>query len=156
MAEADVRQVIKEKLHSRRGRNMVTFFVFVIISAGLWFVMSLNDTSQRDYSVNVTVAGLPYGETFCLENGDTINADGNLGVYHVIVKERGIMQIRGRNKHNKTLEFNFTDFQHAGNGVFYLSSSKMESALQEYLGNRTVIVTWKPSIVTFKSASDLR
>ena len=151
MAEGDVKQVIKAKLHSRRGRDLITFFVFVIISSGLWLVMSLNDTSQRIYSIHVEVEDLPHDESFYLENGRMIGTDGDIGIYTVVMKERGILLLKNNKRLDRALKLKFTDFRRDNNGVFYLSSAKMEAALQEYFGERAVIITWNPSVVAFKS-----
>lgn len=154
MAEGEVRQALKEKISSKRGRNFVTFLIFVAISCGLWVVMSLNDTTQREYPIHVAVADLPSGRSYCHDDNTPIDSDGDLGVYTVLVKERGLFHKFSSKKRTNPLVVNFTDFNSSKEGVFFLTSAKMEFVLQEYLGNDAIIVTWKPSIVSFKEKTD--
>lgn len=153
MAESDVRQALKEKISSKRGQNLITFLIFVVIAAGLWVVMSLNDTTQREYPLNVFVADLPEDISFCDDDDKPIAHDGDLGVFTVIVKERGLFHKSIAKKSSLPLVVNFTDFKGSRDSIFYLPSAKMESALQDYLGDNAVIVTWKPSVVSFKVSS---
>lgn len=152
MAETDVRQVLKEKLHSRPGRDMITFLIFVVISGILWFVTSLNDTSRREYTVTIAVTDLPAGKYFYIDNGEKIGKNGVIGQYSVSVKEKGILRLNSYRNNTGIIKFNFSDFQESSNGVYYLSSSMMEAALQDFLGDNTVIITWKPLVVMFQSA----
>ncbi len=150
MAESEVRQGLKEKISSKRGQNFITFLIFVAIASGLWIVMSLNDTTQREYPIHVAVADLPEGITYCHDDNTPIDSNGDLGIYTVIVKERGLFHKSFAKKNPLPLVINFTDFNSSKDGVFYLTSAKMETALQEYLGDNAIIVTWKPSVVSFK------
>lgn len=152
MTSTDNKPSITQKFHTPRGLNMMTFFVFLLISAGLWFVMSLNDTMERQYSITVEVVDLPQNSDvqFFLESGEKIGRDGYLGKYMAEVKEKGIKHLSKKNTDNSSLKVHFTDFQQTTEGYYYLPSSKMEAALQNYLGEGVVIVTWKPSVVAFK------
>lgn len=150
MADNDVKQVLKEKISSKRGQNFLTFLIFLVIASGLWIVMSLNDTKQREYSISVAVSGLPEGGKFVHDDNTLIGSDGILGVYKVIVKERGLFSKSHKKTKSLPLNLNFTDFQRSNDGSFYLPTAKMESAMQTYLGENVIIVTWKPSVISFK------
>ena len=154
MVDSDVKQALKDKIHSQRGRNLITFCIFVVIATGLWFVMSLNDTTQREYPVRVVVADMPEGITYCNDDDIIIGNDGYLGTYTVVVKEKGIFHHSDNLSKSNPLIINFTDFYSSKDGALYLTSAKMEAALQNYLGDNVIIVTWKPSIVAFKIAPD--
>lgn len=143
---------IREHIHSKKGRNMMTFIVFLLISAGLWYVMSVNDTVERQYDLDVVVMDMPrdVDMDFYLENDSLIGPDGNLGKYTIVVKEQALSNWRKKNVTGRPLNLHFTDFRQTIDGSFYLPSAKMEGALDEYFGKGMVIVTWKPSIVAFK------
>lgn len=55
---------IKQKATSGRGRSIFTFLIFLLISTIFWFMMTLNETIQRDYRLPIEIAEIPAGTTF--------------------------------------------------------------------------------------------
>ncbi|MDE7119568.1 MAG: hypothetical protein K2O10_03070, partial [Muribaculaceae bacterium] len=52
-------ETIKEGLRTVKGRNALTFFIFLLISAVFWVLMALNDEVQHDYKLQLRLAGFP-------------------------------------------------------------------------------------------------
>lgn len=50
---------IIEQVKSPRGRNFMTFLLFLVISMVLWIVMTLNEESTRDLRCAVSVSNVP-------------------------------------------------------------------------------------------------
>lgn len=76
---------IEELLHSRRGKNVVTFLVFLVISAAMWTVLSLNEELQRDIRCTVKITNLPDSVTRISPIPEAIN---------VSVRARGTQLMR--------------------------------------------------------------
>ena len=50
---------IRSELRTTKGRNILTFLVFLVISAFFWLLMALNDETQQDYRVPVRLEDFP-------------------------------------------------------------------------------------------------
>ncbi len=50
---------IYNSLRSPRGKSVLTFLAFLVISTILWVVMSLNEDTQRDLSCRVVITNVP-------------------------------------------------------------------------------------------------
>ncbi len=47
------------RLKSREGRNVITFLVFLVLSAVLWVILALNEDTQRDLRCGVRITNVP-------------------------------------------------------------------------------------------------
>ena len=54
----------KRLLHSSRGKDVLIFVLFLLVSYVFWVVMSLNDDMQRDVSIGLEITDVPRGTTF--------------------------------------------------------------------------------------------
>lgn len=66
-------QSIKAKLHTRSGRNALTFMAFIGLSAVLWAVMVLNEEVQRDVRCTVRVTHQPDSVTIISDYPEAVN-----------------------------------------------------------------------------------
>jgi len=55
----DIFRKFRDGLHSSRGHSLLTFFVFLVISAMLWWVTALNDEAQADVRMSVKITHVP-------------------------------------------------------------------------------------------------
>lgn len=46
-------------IHSSRGKDVLIYLLFLLVSYGFWVVMSLNDDSQRDIDVKLEITDVP-------------------------------------------------------------------------------------------------
>ena len=54
---------LKEFLSSSKGRDILLYLVFVIISFAFWAILSLNNLIQDNYKVRFRITGIPQGVT---------------------------------------------------------------------------------------------
>lgn len=54
-------------LRSSRGRDVLVFFAFALVSYGFWVILSLNDDVQRELHVRLEITDVPEGVTFISE-----------------------------------------------------------------------------------------
>lgn len=50
---------VRELLHSSRGKDVIVFLLFTLVSYVFWVIMSLNDDAQRDLEVKLEITDVP-------------------------------------------------------------------------------------------------
>lgn len=66
---------LNQVLHSQQGRNVITFLIFVVISAVLWIVQSLNEEAQRDLRLHIQLTNVPDSVTRISKVPEYINVN---------------------------------------------------------------------------------
>lgn len=62
-------------LRSSRGRDVLIFCAFVLVSYGFWVILSLNDDVQRELHVKLEIANVPEDVTFITEPPHSIQVN---------------------------------------------------------------------------------
>ena len=109
---------------------MLTFAVFVGISAMFWLILTLNDSVQDGCIVYVRINNKPDSVTFISEVPKTI---------HVEVRDKGSSLMRSMWMKKPTVNFNFREL--AEKGQFICSRSDMMAALKETFGGNATIIS---------------
>lgn len=115
---------------SSRFRSILTFTVFVGISALFWLILTLNESVQDSCVVNVKIVNKPDSVTFISEVPKTI---------HVEVKDKGSSLMRSSWLKKPTVSFSFREF--ADKGQMTCSKSDIMSALKETFGSSATILS---------------
>lgn len=115
---------------STRFRSVLTFAVFVGISAMFWLIMTLNDSVQDGCIVNLRISNKPDSITFISEVPKTV---------HVEVKDKGSSLMRTMWMKTPTVSLNFREL--ADHGQFICSNSDMMAALKETFGTNATIIS---------------
>lgn len=115
---------------SSRFRSMLTFMVFVGISAMFWLILTLNDSVQDSCVVNVKISNKPDSVTFISEIPKTI---------HVEVKDKGSSLMRSMWMKTPTMNLNFREL--ADHGQLICSRSDIMAALKETFGTNATIIS---------------
>lgn len=116
--------------NSSKFRSVVTYFVFVGISALFWLILTLNDSVQDSCLVNVKIVNKPDSITFISEVPKTI---------HVEVKGKGSSLMRSMWMKTPTVNLNFREL--ADKGQLICSKSDIMSALKETFGTNATIIS---------------
>lgn len=115
---------------SSRFRSLLSFAVFVGISALFWIIMTLNDSVQDNCIVNVRIINKPDSVTFISEVPKTI---------HVEVKDKGSSLMRTIWMKTPTVNLNFREL--ADKGQMICSNSDIMAALKETFGSSASIIS---------------
>lgn len=115
---------------SSRFRGVLTFAVFVGISAMFWLILTLNDSVQDGCVVHIRITNKPDSVTFISEVPKTI---------HVEVNDKGSSLMRTMWMKTPTVNLNFREL--AYEGQFICSRSDMMAALKETFGTNATIIS---------------
>lgn len=126
---------IREGLRSAKGRNVLTFFVFLLISTVFWFLLALNDYVQKDYAVPVQIENFPSEATIL---------SGQNPVLSITVKDKGSDLMKFSWGNNPSMKLNFADFAQPNDSTLLLSPAKLNSAVRGIFGTGATIVATRP------------
>lgn len=132
----DIRHMLdkaKAAIMSQRGRNVLTFLLFVLISLVLWIVMTLNEEVQKDLKCRVEIVNKPDSVTMVSYLPETIN---------VSVKTRGTDMVKYHFGSSPVLRIDYKYYIH-GNTID-LGESDMRTLLRQLFGSGAMISNINP------------
>ena len=116
--------------NSSRFRSILLFAVFVGIAALFWLILTLNDSVQNGFMVNVRITDKPDSVTFISEVPKHL---------HVEVRDKGSNLMRTAWFRNPTVNLSFREL--ADGGQLICTRSDMMSALKEVFGGGASILS---------------
>ncbi len=120
--------------HTARGRNVVTFLIFLLISTFFWFLMALNDELQRDMSLPVAFENKPEDVTLLVP--EPIMVD-------LTIKDKGSALLRYRWSKPPQLKFNFEEVNSPG-GKLVITPQRANNAIRSIFGQQATVVSLNP------------
>ncbi len=126
------------KIHSAatsaRGKEILLFLLFLMISYVFWLLLTLNNEMQEDIDVPVEIAGIP----------DSVTVISNVpDVIKVSVRDKGSALVKYKLGTMKTMKINWSDYSSSKN-KFLLNKADLGAKLREYFGSGSQIVTMLP------------
>lgn len=121
-------------LKTPRGKDVVTYLVFVCVAFVFWLLLSLDTEVQRDYDIPFQITEIPDSVTMISTPPTTIN---------VGVQAKGSQLLRFNWGRIAPLKINFREFVDDENN-WSVSSVKLESKMREYFGNSVLINSIRP------------
>lgn len=115
---------------SSKFRSLLTFAVFVAISALFWLILTLNDSVQTGCLVNIKITNKPDSVTFISDVPKTM---------HIEVKAKGSAIMRTAWLRTPSVDLDFKEL--ADNGQLVCSRSDIMSALKETFGFGATILS---------------
>lgn len=148
---SSIKNLFNKALNYRPGRETITFMVFLLISAGLWLVMTLNDEERHDYTLSINIEKLPHQMTITTSHG-------RLPQIVVQVREKALNNFTRRLTGDQTIDIEFADFTIADGHQLTLSSSQLTALLhQEFSGETTILKHYPDSLsIPFTVEAPLR
>ena len=134
---------LKEFLSSSKGRDILLYLVFVIISFAFWAILSLNNLIQDNYKVRFRITGIPQGVTMINDYPREFN---------VTVKNNGYVLLKYMIGDNPEITVDFKEYAN-GNGQMLISRQEMEDMLVAEFGSGTSIVSFSPESLSIKYTS---
>lgn len=134
---------LKEFLSSSKGRDILLYLVFVVISFAFWAILSLNNLIQDNYKVMFRITGIPQGVTMINDYPREFN---------VTVKNNGYVLLKYMIGDNPEITVDFKEYAN-GNGQMLISRQEMEDMLVAEFGSGTSIVSFSPESLSIKYTS---
>ena len=126
---------VKEGLRTVKGRNALTFLVFLAISAVFWVLMALNDEVQHDYRLKLKLAGFPENMTIISGANPTVS---------VSVKDKGSALMKFTWNTQPELTVNYDEFSKAGDHNLLMTQAQLNSAVRNIFGSSATIIAVRP------------
>lgn len=130
---------IKEILHSKKGRNALTFLAFLVLSTVLWIVMSLNEEVQRDIRCTVRITNVPDSVTRISPLPEAIN---------VSVRSRGTELMRYWWSRTPQISLDYKLYQ-KGNKIQF-GESAMRAFFRAMVGSSSQVLAVSPDTLTIE------
>ena len=116
---------VKEGLRTVKGRNALTFFIFLVISSVFWVLMALNDEVQKDYKLPLKFTGFPDDVTIIAGAHPTVT---------VTVKDKGSALMKYSWGRTPTLTISYDDFNRTEHNHLVLSQAQLNASLRNLFG----------------------
>lgn len=126
---------IAEGLRTAKGRNILTFFIFLAISTVFWFLLALNDDVQEDYALPVSLDNFPEEVTILSGYNPTIN---------LTVKDKGSSLMKFAWGNTPGMKLRFDDFSRLDDTTLLLTSAQLNSAVRGIFGTGATLVSIRP------------
>lgn len=131
-----------EILHSRKGKNAITFLVFIVLSAILWVVQSLNEEIQQDIRCTVKITNVPDSVTRITPIPEAIN---------VSVKARGTQLLKYWWSHTPQISLDYRTYKKTDKIQF--GENGMKAFFRNVVGQGSEVLSVTPDSlsITFTS-----
>lgn len=134
----DIKQKIKVAATSNRGRNILTFAVFLVISTIFWFIMALSNEVQHEFEVPLKINKIPKDVTILNNIPAKISVN---------VKDKGIALIRWDWGKIPNLDLDYSQFRNNGQNLF-MNSTQLTGIVRSIFGGTANIVEIKPDSIS--------
>lgn len=125
---------IKQFFSSARGRDVLIYLLFVVVSFAFWIVLTLGNSIQNHYKVKIQIVGLPENTTIISDYPETMD---------VSVKNSGYAFVKYMIGDAPTVSINFMDYAD-GQGRLIVSKQALDELLRGVFGNDASIETFTP------------
>lgn len=125
----------REGLRSARGRNVLTFLIFLFISTIFWFLLALNDDIQKDFTVPVELEDFPSNYTIL---------SGYNPVLNLTIKDKGSDLMKYSWGKKPVMKLRLSDFTRTDDSTLIISASKLHTAIRNEFGTGGNIVSLRP------------
>ena len=122
-------------IRSPRGRDAMMFFVFLVVSAALWFVLALNEEEQYDVRLPVKITHVPDSVTLITPGPEALN---------VSLRARGTQLMKMNFGTLPTVNIDFRGFR--SNGKLHLSSADLKALARTAVGGSQVSVVYPDTL----------
>lgn len=120
---------------TQRGKNILTFGVFLVISSVLWVVLSLNEEDQMDIRMPITFDRMPDSVTIVTTPPEFVN---------VSLRARRTDLLKSTFGRNPSLHIDWRSYHTRGS--IALSSAEMKTLARNVVGGATVLAVTPDSL----------
>lgn len=133
---------IRDRMFSPKGKNIMVFCVFILISTLLWMVMALNEDVQRDIKTDIRITNCPDSITRVSDIPEWIN---------ISVKGMGTQLFAYGLGHRPCIDIDYRQYER--NGVISLKPDQLRGLARRHFGQNATVLSINPDslYVTFTS-----
>lgn len=133
-------RLFRDFLFSRTNKELLIFVFFIALSGIFWLSMTLNETYEQEFSIPVTVVGVPKNIVLTSEETDTIR---------MTIRDKGItLAAYMYGDMLKNVKINFKPYAH-NNGTGIVTTSELQKIVYQHLVNSSKIISTKPDKLEF-------
>jgi hypothetical protein len=133
-------RLFRDFLFSRTNKELLIFVFFLALSGIFWLSMTLNETYEQEFSIPVTVVGVPKNIVLTSEETDTIR---------MTIRDKGItLAAYMYGDMLKNVKINFKPYAH-NNGTGIVTTSELQKIVYQHLVNSSKIISTKPDKLEF-------
>lgn len=133
MKKENFKLFIFNKKNSQRSKDLLLYLIFLLISFIFWLLLTLNNSIQKDFIIDVNVKSIPDSTTLINEMPAQIRAS---------IKDKGSSLLKYSLGRHPVTSINFQDYSE--NGVFRVSSVELKSIIRDIFGSNATIYTISP------------
>lgn len=133
-------RLFRDFLFSRTNKELLIFVFFIALSGIFWLSMTLNETYEQEFSIPVTVVGVPKNIVLTSEETDTIR---------MTIRDKGItLAAYMYGDMLKNVKINFKPYAH-NNGTGIVTTSELQKIVYQHLVSSSKIISTKPDKLEF-------
>lgn len=133
-------RLFRDFLFSRTNKELLIFVFFIALSGIFWLSMTLNETYEQEFSIPVTVVGVPKNIVLTSEETDTIR---------MTIRDKGItLAAYMYGDMLKNVKINFKPYAHS-NGTGIVTTSELQKIVYQHLVSSSKIISTKPDKLEF-------
>ena len=119
---------------SQRGRNALTFIVFLVISAVFWLIVALNNEATREFEVPLKINNIPSDVTILSDVPSKISVD---------IKDKGTSLLRWEWGQTPVIKLDYNQFRFNGRHLS-MNNTQLSGIVRSAFGGATNVVEIKP------------
>lgn len=140
MTVRSVWRIVKEFLFTKTSKEFLIFLFFLALSGVFWLSLTLNETYERDFTVPVSVIGVPKNAVLTSDDVDTVR---------VTIRDKGIVLMTYEyGDALKHIELPFRNYTH-NNGTGLIPASEIQKRIYQNLVSSSKITSIKPEKMEF-------
>lgn len=129
---------IKKGVTSEKGHSVFTFLIFLLIATIFWFMMTLNETVQRDYRLEVNITDVPAGVNFINQPPQFID---------VSVRDKGRALIKYDWGTPPKVNIKYDYFIKKGDNGVVINQEMMTNNIRSLFGSGCEILSMRPDSI---------
>lgn len=127
-------------LFTKTSKEILLFLFFLALSGIFWLSLTLNETYEREFSVPVSVIGVPKNAVLTSDEVDTVR---------VTIRDKGIILVGYKwGDALKRIELPFRNYTH-NNGTGQIPASEIQKRIYQNLVSSSKITSIKPEKMEF-------
>ncbi len=132
---------VRNFLFSSLNKEFLIFLFFLALSSGFWFMMTLNETYEREYDIPVSLVGVPRNVVLTGELPESV---------HVVVRDKGFSLAAYKYWRGfSPLSFKFSSYSDENKGSGLVPASEVQRQVLNQLYGSSKLLSVKPSKLDF-------